>query len=472
MSSAASRLAGDRPVPHIVTELPGPKARAHVAFDEEWTSPSLPRAYPIVPVRGEGLTVEDIDGNLFLDFAAGIAVTSTGHAHPQVVAAIKEQAAELIHFSASDFYLPIYADTCRRLAEIAPMAGKARAFLGNSGAEAVEASIKLARYATKRPYIVAFLGAFHGRTYGAVSLTASKSKYHAGFGPLLPGIFHAPYGRVEDLKWFDDVLFDKLAPANEVAAIIVEPIQGEGGYVVPEDGFLQGLREICDAHSILLIADEVQSGAGRTGKMWAVDHWGVQPDILLTAKGIASGMPLGGMIARAELLETWGPGAHGSTYGGNPVACAAALATIELLEGGLIDNAAARGDQALAGLRPLIGRFDGLVTDVRGKGLMLGVELDTAEHAEAVQWACFERGLLVLESGKSSVRLSPALNVSEDEMTTALRIFVDAVAQVAGHEAEVLADVSQAGALHEVEAAGYRPLIGRAAPSARPRRRP
>ncbi len=242
MSSAASRLAGDRPVPHIVTELPGPKARAHVAFDEEWTSPSLPRAYPIVPVRGDGLTVEDIDGNLFLDFAAGIAVTSTGHAHPQVVAAIKEQAAELIHFSASDFYLPIYAHTCRRLAETAPMAGKARAYLGNSGAEAVEASIKLARYATKRPYVVAFLGAFHGRTYGAVSLTASKSKYHAGFGPLLPGVFHAPYGRVEDLEWFDDVLFDKLAPANEVAAIIVEPIQGEGGYIVPEDGFLQGLR--------------------------------------------------------------------------------------------------------------------------------------------------------------------------------------------------------------------------------------
>ena len=454
MSSAASRLAGDRPVPHIVTELPGPKARAHVAFDEEWTSPSLPRAYPIVPVRGDGLTVEDIDGNLFLDFAAGIAVTSTGHAHPQVVAAIKEQAAELIHFSASDFYLPIYAHTCRRLAETAPMAGKARAYLGNSGAEAVEASIKLARYATKRPYVVAFLGAFHGRTYGAVSLTASKSKYHAGFGPLLPGVFHAPYGRVEDLEWFDDVLFDKLAPANEVAAIIVEPIQGEGGYIVPEDGFLQGLRRICDEHGILLIADEIQSGAGRTGKMWAIEHWGVEPDILLTAKGVASGMPLGAMIARAELLETWGPGAHGSTYGGNPVACAAALATIDLLEGGLIDNAAARGDQALAGLRPLIDRFDGLVTDVRGKGLMLGVEFDTAEHAEAVQWACFERGLLVLECGKSSVRMSPALTVSEGEMSTALRIFAEAVAQVAGHEAQVLADVTGAGALHEVEAAG------------------
>ena len=456
MSSAArgSAIAGDRPVPHIVTELPGPKARAHVAFDETWTSPSLPRAYPIVPVRGAGLTVEDIDGNLFLDFAAGIAVTSTGHSHPQVVAAIKEQAAELIHFSASDFYLPIYAEVCRRLAEIAPIDGPARTYLGNSGTEVVEAAIKLARHATKRPYIVAFLGAFHGRTYGSVSLTASKAKYHAGFGPLLPGIFHAPYGRVEDLRWFDEVLFDKLAPADEVAAIIVEPIQGEGGYIVPEDGFLQGLRAICDAHGILLIADEIQSGAGRTGMMWAIEHWGVNPDILLTAKGIASGMPLGAMVARAALMETWGPGAHGSTYGGNPVACAAALATVELLESGLMDNAAARGEQAQAGLRPLIGRFDGLVRDVRGKGLMLGVEFDTAEHAEEVQWAAFERGLLVLECGKSSVRMSPALTVSEAEMVTALRIFNEAVAQVAGHGPEVLAEVEAAGALHEVEAAG------------------
>ncbi len=455
MSSAAARIAADRPVPHIVTELPGPKARAHVAYDETWTSPSLPRAYPIVPVRGEGLTVEDIDGNLFLDFAAGIAVNSTGHSHPQVVAAIKEQAAELIHFSASDFYLPIYPEVCQRLAERTPIkGGRARTYLGNSGAEVVEASIKLARYATHRPYVVAFLGAFHGRTYGAVSLTASKAKYHAGFGPLLPGVFHAPYGRVEDLRWFDEVLFDKLAPANEVAAIIVEPVQGEGGYIVPEDGFLQGLRDICDRHGILLIADEIQSGAGRTGKMWAVEHWGVEPDILLTAKGIASGMPLGGMVARADLLESWGIGAHGSTYGGNPVACAAALATIDLLDGGLVANAATRGEQALAGLRPLAERFDGLITDVRGIGLMLGVEFDTAEHAEEVQWACFERGLLVLECGKSSVRMSPALTVTEAELSTALRIFGEAVARVAGHGSEVLAEAEAAGAVHGVEAAG------------------
>ncbi len=241
---------------------------------------------------------------------------------------------------------------------------------------------------------------------------------------------------------------------SEVAAIIVEPIQGEGGYIVPEDGFLQGLRRICDEHGILLIADEIQSGAGRTGKMWAVEHWGVEPDILLTAKGIASGMPLGALIARAELLETWGPGTHGSTYGGNPVACAAALATIELLENGLVENARVRGDQAQTGLASLAKRFPTLVTDVRGKGLMIGIEFDTPEHAEEVQWACFEFGLLVLECGRSSVRMSPALTVSEAEMSTALRLFGKAVARVAGHEPEVLTEVTEAGALHEVEAAG------------------
>ncbi|MGH2513051.1 MAG: aminotransferase class III-fold pyridoxal phosphate-dependent enzyme [Candidatus Limnocylindrales bacterium] len=431
-----NRLAGTRPVPDLLTPVPGPKARAHIEYDERWTSGSLPRAYPIVPVRGDGLVVEDIDGNLFLDFAAGIAVTSTGHSHPQVVAAIREQAAELIHFSASDFYLPIYPEVCERLAGLAPFDGPARVYLGNSGTEVVEAAIKLARYATHRPYVVAFLGAFHGRTYGSVSLTASKAKYHAGFSPLLPGVFHAPYGRADDLHWFDEVLFDKLAPANEVAAIIVEPVQGEGGYIVPEDGFLEGLREICDRHGILLIADEIQSGAGRTGRMWAIEHWAVQPDMLLSAKGIASGMPLAALIAKAPLLEAWGPGAHGSTYGGNPVACAAALATIELLEGGLIANAARRGEQALAGLRALAERQPGFVRDVRGLGLMLGIEFPTAEAAEAVQMAAFRRGLLVLECGRSSVRMSPALTVSEAEMDTALRIFGAAVDEAAGEVAD------------------------------------
>src|SRR5205814_2952510 len=275
-------------------------------------------------------------------------------------------AADLLHYSASDFYLPIYAETARAIAEIAPMRGKLRTYLGNSGTEVVETAMKLARYHTRRPYLVGFLGGFHGRTYGSVSLTASKAKYHAGFEPLLPGIHHAPFGHVEDLKWFDDVLFERLAPANEVAAIIVEPIQGEGGYIVPEDGFLQGLRSICDKHGILLIADEIQSGAGRTGTMWAIEQWGVKPDILLSAKGIAGGMPLGAMVARADLLEAWGVGAHGSTYGGNPVACAASLATIDLLEGGLIANAAARGRQAMAGLEPLRARYASLIRDIRG----------------------------------------------------------------------------------------------------------
>ena len=450
----AARPMSDRPVPDLVTEIPGPKARAHVTFDEEWTSPSLPRAYPIVPVRGRGMAIEDIDGNLFLDFAAGIAVNSTGHAHPRVIGAIKEQASELIHYSASDFYLPIYAETAREIARIAPMRGKLRTYLGNSGTEMVEAAIKLARYATGRPYIVGFLGGFHGRTYGSVSLTASKAKYHAGFGPLLPGIYHAPFGKVEHLRWFDDVLFTHLVPADEVAAVVVEPIQGEGGYIVPEDGFLEGLRELCTRHGILLVADEIQSGAGRTGKMWAVEHWGVEPDILLVAKGIASGMPLGAMVAPARIMESWGVGAHGSTYGGNPVACAAALATIELLEGGLVDNAAARGEQALAALRELARRSPETILDVRGKGLMIGVEFADPKLAEAVQWACFVRGLLVLECGRQTVRLCPPLIASESDVETAVRIFGEAVAAVAAHPARIARDAAAAGGLHDGEVDG------------------
>ena len=450
----ASRPISERPLPDLITEIPGPKAREHVKFDEEWTSPSLPRAYPIVPVRGQGMAIEDIDGNLFLDFAAGIAVNSTGHAHPRVIGAIKEQATELIHYSASDFYLPIYAETAREIARIAPMSGKLRTYLGNSGAEVVEASMKLARHFTGRPYLVGFLGGFHGRTYGAVTLTASKAKYHAGFDPLLPGVYHAPFGRVEDLRWFDEVLFERLVPADEVAAVVIEPIQGEGGYIVPEDGFLQGLRELCTKHGILLVADEIQSGAGRTGKMWAIEHWGVEPDILLVAKGIASGMPLGAMVARAEIMESWSIGAHGSTYGGNPVACAAALATIELLEGGLVDNAAARGEQAMAGLRELLGRYPKTVLDVRGKGLMIGVEFADPKLAEEVQWACFTRGLLVLECGKQTVRLCPPLVASADEVDTALRIFAEAVEAAATHPSEIERQAAAAGAFHDGEVDG------------------
>ena len=431
-----------RPVPDIVTELPGPLARAHIEFDHAWTSPSLPRAYPIVPVRGEGCAVEDMDGNVFLDFAAGIAVNSTGHAHPRVSAAIAKQAAELIHFSASDFYLPIYAHAAKRLARIAPMRGPNRVFIGNSGAEAVEGSLKLARYHTGRPNIVAFLGAFHGRTMGALSLTASKAKYHAHFGPLLPGIYHVPFGSA-GLDELEKRVFRRLMPADEFAAVIVEPIQGEGGYVVPDAAFFPRLREICDRHGILLIADEVQSGAGRTGKMWAIEHFGVEPDIVLTAKGIASGMPIGAMIAKADVMK-WKTGSHGSTYGGNPVALAALMATIDLLEEGLIANAAERGDQGLRALRPLIEHFPDLVRDVRGKGLMIGVQFDSGDTAEAVQMQAFERGLLVLEAGDDCVRMSPPLVVTAEEMATAIRIFTESVAHVAAHRAEDVEEVEAA----------------------------
>ncbi len=438
------------PVPNIVTALPGPKARAHIEFDHAWTSPSLPRAYPIVPVRGEGCAVEDIDGNVFLDFAAGIAVNSTGHSHPRVVEAIARQAERLIHFSASDFYLPIYAQAAERLARSAPMRGPARVFIGNSGAEAVEAGLKLARYHTGRANFVAFLGAFHGRTMGAVSLTGSKAKYHAHFGPLLPGVYHVPYGS-EGLDELEQRVFKRLMPAEEFAAVIVEPIQGEGGYVVPDAGFLPRLREICDRHGILLIADEVQSGAGRTGKMWAIEHWNVEPDILLTAKGIASGMPIGAMIAKADVMS-WKTGAHGSTYGGNPVALAALMATMDLLEEELIANAAARGDQGLRGLRPLVEHFPDLVRDVRGKGLMIGVQFDSGETAEAVVGQAFDRGLLVLEAGDDCVRMSPPLVVTAEEMATAVRIFSESVAHVAGHRTMDIEEVeaaSRAGLIRE-----------------------
>jgi 4-aminobutyrate aminotransferase len=419
--------------PRLVTEVPGPRVRAHVERDERVTSPSLPRAYPFAPVRGRGCVVEDLDGNRFLDFAAGIAVNSTGHAHPDVVSAIQAQAADLLHYSASDFYLPIYAETCERLAGLAPFEGPARVYLGNSGAEMVEAAIKLTRYATGRQHVVSFLGAFHGRTYGALTLTASKAKYHAGFGPLLPGVHHAPYGHVADLAWLDEVLFERIVPASEVAAIIVEPIQGEGGYLVPERGFLAGLRAICDRHGILLVADEIQSGAGRTGRMWAVEHDAVRPDILLTAKGIASGMPLAGLIARAPILEAWSAGAHGSTYGGNPVACAAALATIDLLEDGLITNAGRQGERVFTSLASLPERFPGVVRDVRGRGLMIGIELDSHDRAAALELECLRRGLLILGAGKTAVRLSPPLTVSADQVDIAARILGEALEATATH---------------------------------------
>ncbi|MEO7118615.1 MAG: aminotransferase class III-fold pyridoxal phosphate-dependent enzyme [Candidatus Limnocylindrales bacterium] len=428
LSSTSAPEPSARPVPDLITEIPGPLARAHVERDERYTSPSLPRAYPLVPVRGKGMMVEDIDGNRFLDFNAGIAVSSTGYQHPVVTAAIKAQVDDLLHFSASDFYLPVYAELAEGLDRISPMSGPTRAFLTNSGTESVEAAMKLARHHTGRQYIVATLGGFHGRSFGAVSLTASKAKYHARFGPMLPGVFHVPFGN-QGLDELRDRVFKRLVPADEIAAFVVEPIQGEGGYIVPEDDYFARLRALCDEHGILLVVDEVQSGMGRTGKMWAIEHWGVEPDILLSAKGLGSGLPIGAMLARAELMS-WHAGHHGSTFGGNPVSCAAAIATIKVIEGGLMANAGSRGEQAFAGLREMAARHTAIVKDVRGKGLMIGVAFDSGKTAEEVQWECFQRGLLVLEAGEDAVRMSPPLIVDEAEMTTALRIFEEAVAAV------------------------------------------
>ena len=426
MSTAETLDLAQAQAPRLVSEIPGPNARARIERDHKVTSPSLPRAYELVPARGAGSVVEDVDGNRFLDLNAGIAVTSTGHAHPEVVAAIQRQAERLLHYSASDFYLPIYSDVCEELDRIAPFGEGARSFLTNSGTEAVEGAIKLARYATGRQYVVAMLGSFHGRSYGSVSLTASKAMYHAGFGPLLPGVVHSPFG---DFEHLEQVVFKRLVPADEVAAIVVEPIQGEGGYVLPPDGWLAHLRALCDRHGILLVADEVQSGMGRTGVMWASEHFDFEPDVVLAGKGIASGMPLGALIAR-ERLMTWEVGAHGSTYGGNPLSCAAALATLELIEHGLMDNARDVGAVLLDGLRQIQARQPS-IREVRGLGLMIGVQFVDHDTMVAVERTAFRRGLLVLGAGDDVIRVSPPLVLRRDQADTALQVFEDAIADVA-----------------------------------------
>src|SRR5437879_1438548 len=368
-----------RTVPSIKTPLPGPKARALLERDEQYMSPSYTRIYPLVCARGSGAVIEDVDGNLFLDFTAGIAVTAAGHCHPDVTAAIQDQAGKLIHMSGTDFYYQPQIDLAQRLAEVAPGVSPKRIFFTTSGAEALEAGLQLARWHTGRSRAIAFFGAFHGRTYGAMSLSGSKLVHRRGFSPLVPDIHHVPYPRgckqCEDtvagcacVRQIEDTVLKRVAPPDEVAAIFVEPIQGEGGYFVSPRGFLPALRELCDKHGILLVVDEVQSGMGRTGKMFAVEHWGVEPDIVCAAKGIASGMPLGAIIARDTVMD-WPPGSHASTFGGNPVSCRAALATLDLLQREYIANAAARGEQLRQGLRQLQGRFRE-VGDVRGLGLM------------------------------------------------------------------------------------------------------
>jgi 4-aminobutyrate aminotransferase len=425
----------------IVTELPGPRAQQMIARAKQHLSPSLIHVYPLMVARAAGCMVEDVDGNVFLDVQAGVSAASTGHCHPQVAAAMAIQAENLIHICGTDFFYPTYGELCEKLDQHArrfqraaagvgdsaagddgqPGEGAWQTFLTNSGTEGVEAAIKLARQHTKRSALIAFRGGFHGRSLGSLSLTASKSKYRKNFGPLLPGVFHAEYGNLDSIT--RDLFLRTVSP-DDVAAIVVEPVLGEGGYLVPSREFLAGLRQICDQHGILLVFDEVQSGLGRTGTMFAAEHFGVVPDIFVLAKGLASGLPLGAMMARRERM-TWPPGSHGSTCGGNPVAIAAALATIRLLENELLANTVRMGarmkkllEERLAGVPA--------VAEVRGLGLMIGVEMQTEDQADVVAQGCYQRGLLVLECGDKAIRLSPPLVINEAQVDSATRIFAEA----------------------------------------------
>jgi 4-aminobutyrate aminotransferase len=431
----------DAKLPLLRTPLPGPNAKEIIARDAQFVSPSYTRGYPLVAKRGRGAMIEDVDGNLFLDFAAGIAVVSTGHCHPRVVEAIQKQAAELIHISCTDFYYQGIAELAQRLSEVAPGKEAKKVYFGNSGTEAIEAAIKLARYHTRRDKIIAFHGCFHGRTMGALSLTASKAVQRKGFGALLAGVFHIPYPNsyrcpygnpspctcVESAAYLEQEIFKRMVDPEEVAAVFIEPIQGEGGYLPASKEFLQELQRICRKHGILLVCDEVQSGMGRTGKWWASDHAGIEPDILCVAKGIASGMPLSATIARASLMD-WKPGAHGSTFGGNPVSIAAALATMDLLESQYIENARRVGEFMMQSLKDWPARHR-IVGDVRGKGLMIGVEIvrdqKTKERAgdlrEAIVDLAFEKGLLLLGAGENTVRIAPPLVVDEEQAAFAVQ---------------------------------------------------
>ncbi|MBI5295846.1 MAG: acetyl ornithine aminotransferase family protein [Chloroflexi bacterium] len=428
-------------------KLPGPKTRALIKRDSAVISPSYPRGYPFAMDHGKGTEVWDVDGNRFLDFMAGIAVNSTGHAHPKVVKAIQDQAEKFIHIS-SDFYHEKWIQLGEKLAEIAPFDDYGVSFMTNSGTEAVETAIKLARYHTGRSNFIGFTGAFHGRTMGAVTFTASKPKYHKGFYPLMNGVLHAPFPnpyrpmlerrKGEDegetvVRYIEEQILGHILPAEEVAGILVESIQGEGGYIVPPAGFYPALRELCDKYDILMIVDEVQSGMGRTGKWWAIEHFGVEPDIVTAAKGIASGMPLGACIARREIMD-WEKGSHGNTYGGNPISCAAALATIELIETEYMQNAAEVGQYTLDALTEIQSRHPS-IGDVRGIGLMIGVEFvkdrnskePAGDLTERVVDLAFERGLLMLSCGKSVIRIAPPLSISRSEVDEGLAIFEEAV---------------------------------------------
>ncbi len=437
-------------LPNLLMPLPGPKAQRVIERDTEFVSPSYTRDYPLVAKRGRGAMIEDVDGNTFLDFAAGIAVCATGHCHPDVVAAIQKQAAELIHMSGTDFYYEGMPQLAEKLSSIAPGKEPKRVYFGNSGAEAIEAAIKLAKYHTGRDKLIAFHGAFHGRTMGALSLTASRAVQRKGFGTLLSGVFHMPFpdtyrgtygvcpqtASADCLNYLENELFRRRVDPEEVAGIFIEPIQGEGGYILAPPEFLQGLQRICRKWGILLVADEVQSGMGRTGKWWASEHAGVEPDIICSAKGIASGMPLSAVIARASVMD-WKPGAHASTFGGNPVCIAAALATMRLLEEKYMQNAKQVGEFILRRTADWPQRHK-IVGEVRGKGLMIGIEFvrnqKTKEKApelrnELIQLA-FHKGLLVLGSGDTTLRFCPPLVIDEEQADFALQTLESCMREV------------------------------------------
>jgi 4-aminobutyrate aminotransferase len=436
--------------PRITTKLPGPKAREVLRRDSKYVSSSYTRFYPFVMEKGEGVWLTDIDGNQFLDFTSGIGVTATGHSHPEVVKAITEQAGRFLHMSGTDFYYAVQARLAAKLAEIVPGAQNKRTFFCNSGTEAVESAMKLARHYTRRPRFIAFTGSFHGRTYGALTLTASKSIQKKYFGPLLPGVthvayaycyrcpFHLQYPSCDLLcvQYIEEVLFKKIVPPEEVAGIFVEPIQGEGGYVVPPKGFMPALRKLCDKYGMLLIDDEIQAGMGRTGRMFAIEHYNTKADVYCLAKGIASGLPLGACVSRAGIMD-WQPGAHASTFGGNPVACAAALKTVELLENGLVENAARMGQIAMQRLKEMETRFE-CIGDIRGYGLMIGIELvadrktkeTVKDKRDAVVYEAFKQGLLLLGAGESVVRLIPPLVINEQELHTGLDLFEKVLGKV------------------------------------------
>lgn len=429
--------------PHQITSIPGPKALSWISRDTRLLSPSLPREYPLVAVKGKGQWIEDVDGNEYLDFTSGIAVCNTGHCHPDVVAAAQSQMAELIHICGSDFYYLPMIELAECLAAITPGVFEKKVLLANSGAEAVEAGFKMARWHSGRDKAIAFIGAFHGRTMGALSLTASKAIQRKGFSSFVPGITHVPYANCyrcafrmthpacnfECIRFIEEHIFRTYIPPEEVAVLVIEPIQGEGGYVVPPAGYHRRLKTLAEKFGILVLMDEIQTGMGRTGKFFAIEHFGVEPDIMTLAKGIASGMPLSAVVARSDVMD-WTRGAHGSTFGGNPVSCAAALASIRVIQSGLIQNAEVQGHKLRAGLDRLQQKYE-CIGDIRGLGLMQAVELVIDRHTQQpdktlrdrLLYGCFKKGLLLLSCGESVLRFCPPLIITSEDIVVALDVF-------------------------------------------------